>query len=129
MTCTQCRYKCCKYCNQQQHKYGEKCLVMQKFFENKQNQIDISICPGCYYPQSRSGGCNHITCKMCQNNYCFICHGQYYEQQHHCGNNYQIIQKFAEYFKTDSCTFQFLNNRKIGIPLQNGIQFDDFFDD
>lgn len=34
-------------------------------------------CPGCQSPIQKSDGCNHMTCKQCKSQFCWICLGQY----------------------------------------------------
>ena len=42
--------------------------------EQKENgEIVIKRCPGCKCPTERNDGCLHITCKICNLNWCFLC--------------------------------------------------------
>ncbi len=40
------------------------------------DQSGIKICPSCNYLIERNEGCDHMTCRMCKTNFCYIC-GKY----------------------------------------------------
>jgi len=43
----------------------EDCSVM--------NALDIRTCPGCQAPTTKSYGCNHIHCPVCDTHWCYVC--------------------------------------------------------
>jgi len=38
-----------------------------------ESRSDVVVCPGCTNGIERVEGCNHMTCTICQTNFCFIC--------------------------------------------------------
>lgn len=41
----------------------------------------VRKCPGCKSPIEKSDGCNHMTCKKCRFEFCWLCEKKY--TKHH----------------------------------------------
>ncbi|CAD8083188.1 unnamed protein product [Paramecium sonneborni] len=73
----------CEICNYKW--YDKKCLSIHKiislFLKNSKNNFLCFFqefyythqCPNCEVSIIKNGGCNHMTCKTCNHEYCFIC--------------------------------------------------------
>lgn len=66
-------------------------------------QSNCRLCPSCKATTFKNGGCNHITCKVCSNQWCWEC-GDYYTEDHFvrpiAANNYAqgMCQQFDDDF-------------------------------
>lgn len=80
-TCADCGYEFCLKCkhNWQAH-HGLSC------HELAGNEAAQSLtwledntrgCPKCHVAIVHSGGCSHMTCRMCQHNFCWLCMGDF----------------------------------------------------
>mmetsp|Transcript_46639 Transcript_46639/g.115646 ORF Transcript_46639/g.115646 Transcript_46639/m.115646 type:complete len:213 (-) Transcript_46639:165-803(-) len=60
------------------------------------NQCVWQACPRCSTKIQKNGGCNHITCRNCNHEWCWLC-GARYEQGHFkTGNCEQFSQDFFD---------------------------------
>lgn len=49
--------------------------------ENEQYiQQNTNQCPRCHAAVQRNGGCNHVTCRLCGEHFCYVCGGQWPRQ-------------------------------------------------
>jgi IBR domain len=55
------------------------------------NGSNTKNCPNCNYLISKNGGCNHMTCRSCQYNFCWICLSRF-ERDHICRNRTNRVQ-------------------------------------
>jgi len=87
ITCTDlnCGFTWCTICNEEAHpkmtcskaakKNRSTLQTKQQFAEwIKKN---AKICPNCKVKIEKSEGCNHITCKQCGYDFCYLCGGHY----------------------------------------------------
>ncbi|CAG5075922.1 Similar to ARIH1: E3 ubiquitin-protein ligase ARIH1 (Homo sapiens) [Cotesia congregata] len=57
------------------------CEYMRKWAKTVAEDLSISLwirintknCPKCYVAIEKNGGCNHMTCRICQHHFCWIC--------------------------------------------------------
>lgn len=50
----------------------------------RRDGADANICPGCNNIIVRNGGCNHMTCTRCRNEFCFVCRAPFTDQHYNC---------------------------------------------
>lgn len=41
-------------------------------------------CPKCKSPIEKNGGCNHMSCKSCSNQFCWVCLGPWSGSHYNC---------------------------------------------
>jgi len=80
LICTECSYIYCWKCSNEYHGYFSKCVssndgLFMMFTLGK----DIQSCPKCKVKIWKNDGCNHMTCKFCSYEFCWICRGKYNE--------------------------------------------------
>jgi len=78
LTCDQCGYTYCWSCSNEWHGYFSRCVDDQdgafiKFTMGR----DIQTCPKCRVRIWKNDGCNHMTCKFCKYEFCWLCRGKY----------------------------------------------------
>ena len=56
---------------------------------------NTKICPKCKVPIEKNQGCNHMTCKMCKYEFCWLCKGDWSKHGSATGGFYNC-NKFAE---------------------------------
>jgi len=88
----QCRFTFCFNCKEEWHA-DATCEQFQEWrHENSEAdakydewvKANAKKCPKCQAPIEKNGGCNHMTCKNCQYEFCWLCSGQY--ASNHFGN-------------------------------------------
>lgn len=76
--CPRCNFLVCTKCKEPAKKYHNS-DCQKKWIRNNDRKSSIWLkentvsCPKCKLSVEKSGGCNHMTCKDCGANYCFIC--------------------------------------------------------
>lgn len=78
LTCPVCSEEVCFNCSQQWHGYFVGCnqnvdIGYSRWAINK----DVQKCPKCRIRIEKDEGCNHMTCRSCQYEFCWICRGHY----------------------------------------------------
>lgn len=76
-TCKQCGQEICPKCNHEFHD-GVSCLnAIDKDLLIYRKKKDTRRCPKCKVLVEKAEGCNHMTCFVCQYEFCWICGGIY----------------------------------------------------
>lgn len=76
-TCKQCGQDICAKCNHEYHN-GVSCLnAIDKDLLIYRKKKDTKRCPKCKVLVEKAEGCNHMTCFVCQYEFCWICGGVY----------------------------------------------------
>ena len=66
-------HKFCFNCLKDWHE-SEKCKIENdEKFENWRNSRKVKRCPNCKYFIEKNEGCNHMTCRNCKYEWCWIC--------------------------------------------------------
>ena len=65
--CNECRYVFCANCKHQYHS-GECVTANERYIKE-----DTKPCPHCKAPIEKNGGSSHMTCIMCQFEFCYWC--------------------------------------------------------
>jgi len=79
-----CGFKFCFKCNGEAHAPGT-CTMMKAWVKKCQDDSEtsnwISVntkdCPKCRSAIEKNGGCNHMTCRKCKYEFCWICMGNW----------------------------------------------------
>ncbi|KAK5118181.1 hypothetical protein LTR85_008161 [Meristemomyces frigidus] len=83
--CVACAHKSCVNCNVAWHA-GEGCEAFQARVKAQPEEEEASakalkkiakLCPGCARNIQKTGGCDHMTCRMCRAEFCWICYSDY----------------------------------------------------
>ena len=56
---------------------NKKCLSLDSKFFIWQKKKNVKKCPKCKIFIEKNEGCNHITCRHCQYQWCWLCEGEY----------------------------------------------------
>ncbi|OLL22500.1 E3 ubiquitin-protein ligase dbl4 [Neolecta irregularis DAH-3] len=98
VVCT-CRNRFCFGCGLPDHQPSICRLVklwIKKCEDDSETANWISAhtkeCPKCNSTIEKNGGCNHMTCRKCKNEFCWICMGSWSEH----GQNYYNCNRFEE---------------------------------
>ena len=81
-------HKFCSTCGELYHKDG-KCKDEEKvdeLFEQFYKKYKLKKCPYCQIVTNKNGGCNHITCFYCGQNWCWLCIELFGATEEHYGN-------------------------------------------
>ncbi|GAM20611.1 hypothetical protein SAMD00019534_037860, partial [Acytostelium subglobosum LB1] len=91
--CT-CGFRICFKCNQESHVPAscEQIKLWKKKNEDDSEtanwiQTHTQDCPKCHSAIEKNGGCNHMTCKKCTHEFCWICMGDW--KGHSSCNSYK----------------------------------------
>uniref|UniRef100_A0A0N5C3X5 RBR-type E3 ubiquitin transferase n=1 Tax=Strongyloides papillosus TaxID=174720 RepID=A0A0N5C3X5_STREA len=97
--CSKCSKKVCFSCSFQFHAPAN-CANMIKWKRKCEDDSETSNyirahtkeCPKCHTTIEKNGGCNHMTCKFCNNEFCYVCLGQWKEH----GTSYYNCSKYND---------------------------------
>lgn len=76
LKCNQCGEWVCFACREPWHGYFTSCErnLETKFQEwAAQNYMDIKFCPMCRTKIEKESGCNHMQCRLCSFQFCWVC--------------------------------------------------------
>jgi hypothetical protein len=94
MKCPACATVFCSACKVEWHQ-GMTCMEYQewkvKSFESEKQYLEWILanaknCPTCNVPISKISGCNHMKCKRCGSDFCWICGQKMVMNEKHFGN-------------------------------------------
>ncbi|KAH3760423.1 ubiquitin-protein ligase [Pelomyxa schiedti] len=90
-----CGFKMCFMCNEEAH-FPANCAMLKKWLEKCRDdsetyhwiQVNTKICPKCKSAIEKNGGCNHMTCRNCRHEFCWLCFGDWH--------NHRACNKYTE---------------------------------
>jgi ariadne-1 len=79
-----CGFKFCFKCNEGAHAPA-LCVMMKLWLKKCKDDsetcnwlsVNTKDCPQCHSAIEKNGGCNHMTCRKCHNEFCWICGGKW----------------------------------------------------
>ncbi|CAI2369870.1 unnamed protein product [Moneuplotes crassus] len=80
-TC-ECRYSFCINCHEPWHGSKSCRRVGDKGMKKFQSKAIVKKCPKCNTTIEKNEGCNHMTCHVCQYEFCWLCGGDYKNGRH-----------------------------------------------
>lgn len=85
--CDQCPYAYCSWCRQDAHPNLTCAQKLEQVVQSDAYHMErlsakalkkyTKPCPRCEAPTQRDGGCSHMTCRVCQFAWCWLCNGPY----------------------------------------------------
>ncbi|CAD8044946.1 unnamed protein product [Paramecium primaurelia] len=83
-----CGQQICRKCGRERHD-GQTCNdQIDKDFKKAIKNLKIQKCQKCKSPIQKNDGCNHMTCKTCKYEFCWLCRAKY-SYRHY--SNYNIF--------------------------------------
>jgi len=76
LTCSNNHYFCLK-CLNPAHPMKDCETVLDEYFKKWRSGKIIKKCPNCKFWTEKNEGCNHMTCRGCQYQWCWICSAKY----------------------------------------------------
>ncbi|KAK4548833.1 hypothetical protein LTR36_008606 [Oleoguttula mirabilis] len=105
----ECKHSFCFGCTQADHQPCPCSLVkrwMKKCEDDSETANWISAntkeCPKCHSTIEKNGGCNHMTCRKCRNEFCWMCMGMWSEH----GTSWYNCNRFEEKSGSEARTEQ-----------------------
>ncbi|UJR20497.1 hypothetical protein I4U23_023625 [Adineta vaga] len=106
ITCNHCQISFCFQCSQPWHDPIKCVLLLQwnkKLFDDSETIIWLKAntrsCPKCQINIEKNGGCNHMTCRSCSHEFCWLCFGDW--------NKHSECNRFNEPTRTDKVQEQY----------------------
>lgn len=75
--CPICAFQICFKCGKAWHPKKTCDQVIEADYEAWAVGKEIQLCPSCKHRIEKIEGCNHMTCAICQYNFCWLCRGKY----------------------------------------------------
>ena len=86
-------HKFCFNCLKDWHE-NEKCKIEEdEKFDNWKKSKNVKRCPNCKYFIEKNEGCNHMTCKNCKYEWCWICLQEYFPEHYDLGGNCKYFNR------------------------------------
>ena len=114
VTCT-CGNRFCFGCEKVAHR-PVPCDLVEKWLAKNASESEnanwimanTKVCPGCKVPIEKNQGCNHIVCRQCKHEFCWLCKGAWSEHGNATGgfyncNKYSDKEK-VRYLKAFPCS-------------------------
>jgi E3 ubiquitin-protein ligase RNF19A len=77
MACPVCKREQCFNCGSEWHP-GKTCeQLIDDAYEQWVRGREVQLCPRCKRRIEKVEGCNHMTCSVCQHQWCWLCRGAY----------------------------------------------------
>lgn len=91
-----CNYKFCFKCNEEAH-LPASCEDLQEWLDKCRNESETAHwiiantkkCPKCFVRIEKNQGCNHMTCRSCKHEFCWVCDGSWSEHGNTTGGYYK----------------------------------------
>jgi len=131
-----CSYRFCFQCHKEAHSpatceqvklWGQKCKDDSETTHWK--YANTKDCPKCETPVEKNGGCNHMTCRQCKHEWCWVCirpwkgHNDYYN----CNKFLQPEKKKRSFFsrkgKKEKARERELEREKNRLALERYLHF------
>ncbi|ODV86286.1 hypothetical protein CANARDRAFT_27531 [[Candida] arabinofermentans NRRL YB-2248] len=87
-------HRFCYYCNAEDHAPA-LCFLVKIWVQTCKDEsktlswlsANTKDCPGCQEPIEKNGGCNHMTCKSCHHEFCWVCMSDWsrHTDNYNCG--------------------------------------------
>ena len=69
-------------------------------------KVNTRVCPSCSTPIEKNGGCNHMTCRKCKHEFCWLCSGDWrghtscnrYEDEGKQDETKSALERYLHYF-------------------------------
>jgi predicted nucleic acid-binding Zn ribbon protein len=125
ISCPDCSTEVCVKCKKYSHKNkfcedSKEDELMNSFIVDK----GWSICQGCKICVELNGGCNHITCRNCKYQFCYVCGVEWKSTESLCSNKCPLFSKEEEdkILKASIMEFEDINHRQIRVNEINLIR-------
>jgi len=111
LSCLECGYIYCWKCTNNWHGYFSRCVnphdgLFLLFTLGK----DIQKCPKCKVRIWKNDGCNHMTCKYCNYEFCWLCRGRYTDNHFEPWNLFGCPGAlYFDWLRCPSCCPRFVN--------------------
>ena len=73
----ECGTKICFACRNEHHPKQTCDNMLDATYKDYLKRQDVQRCPKCKFGVEKMDGCNHMTCCMCQYQWCWLCGGHY----------------------------------------------------
>ncbi|KAI7858327.1 hypothetical protein BDC45DRAFT_499369 [Circinella umbellata] len=101
----QCSYKFCFGCGVADHQPAI-CAIVKKWLKKCEDDSETANwisahtkeCPRCQSTIEKNGGCNHMTCRKCRHEFCWVCMGPWSEH----GTSWYNCNRFDERSSADA---------------------------
>mmetsp|Transcript_7976 Transcript_7976/g.9120 ORF Transcript_7976/g.9120 Transcript_7976/m.9120 type:complete len:558 (-) Transcript_7976:1248-2921(-) len=108
VTCTGCDFQSCFRCGTESHAPAS-CTTLATWLEKCNNESETANwiiantkkCPKCNARIEKNQGCNHMTCRICKHDFCWICMGPWSDHGSSTGGFYNC-NKFTPGVGTSS---------------------------
>lgn len=77
MACPSCKREQCFNCGSQWHADKTCEQYIDETYEQWVRGREVQLCPQCKRRIEKIEGCNHMTCSVCQHQWCWLCRGTY----------------------------------------------------
>jgi len=91
-----CGFKFCFKCGEEDHAPAS-CKMLQQWLDKCKNESETAHwimantkkCPKCLVRIEKNQGCNHMTCRSCKHEFCWVCDGSWVEHGPQSGGFYK----------------------------------------
>ena len=81
-------------------------LLLAQVESSQWVQENTKACPRCRAATQKNGGCNHITCRACRHEWCWLCSASYKAGHFQRGACEQFSQDFFDEINMSRQTFE-----------------------
>eukprot|EP00455_Lapot_gusevi_P033531 TRINITY_DN3667_c0_g1_i1.p1 TRINITY_DN3667_c0_g1~~TRINITY_DN3667_c0_g1_i1.p1 ORF type:complete len:508 (+),score=78.56 TRINITY_DN3667_c0_g1_i1:116-1639(+) len=128
VTCV-CGYRFCFACERVAHR-PVPCDLVEKWLQKNASESEntnwilanTKICPKCKVPIEKNQGCNHMSCRICKHEFCWLCKGDWSDHGSATGGFYKC-NKYEENQKKGAVDFEQQNIDKAANALQRYLHY------